>query len=96
MLWLSSLYIAIYPTNSIHFQFIKDAKILLKFFQFLKTYALKLAHLFTYYNYNYMLYTSQDCETILYNHGDGILFGDSFFVKVPMQTRQTDRFLKII
>jgi len=34
------------------------------FFQFLKTYALKLAHLFTYYNYNYTLYTSQDCETI--------------------------------
>ena len=33
------------------------------FFQFLKTYALKLAHLFTYYNYNYTLYTSQDCET---------------------------------
>jgi len=64
MLWLSSLYIAIDPTNSIHFQFIKDAKILLNFFQFLKTYALKLAHLFTYYNYNYTLYTSQDCETI--------------------------------
>jgi len=64
MLWLSSLNIAIYPTNSIHFQFIKDAKILLNFFQFLKTYALKLAHLFTYYDYNYTLYTSQDCETI--------------------------------
>jgi len=96
MLWLSSLYIPINQTNSIHFQFIKDAKILLKFFQFLKTYVLKLAHPFTYYDYNSMLYTSQDCETIFIQPWWWNTIWEFFFVKVPMQTRQSDRIFKLI
>jgi len=57
-----------------------------------------LAHLFTYYYYNYTSYPSQDCETIfLYNLGDGILFGDFFSEKYPgRQDKLTAFFKKLI